>query len=306
MKKVLSLLGRYYFVIVFLALLILPRYSKDYVLVLVSDILLYITLTMSWVLFSGPTRYISLAPAAFFGIGVYVVALLGMSMALPWIIAIAACASFVIAFLIGAITLRLRGIYFTMATFGLMELIRHLILWWEVNISGTVGRVVIPLKYTTVYYGMLVIATCVLLTVFFLGRSRLGLALRSIGDSEEAAAHTGINVTMIKTVIFALSTVFMGVSGVLMATRWTYIDPRIAFNALYSFMPVLMAIFGGMEKMYGPVLGAVIFTLLDEILVAKLPYHHMLIFGLVLVISILYMPHGIVGLIRGWVKGGER
>jgi branched-chain amino acid transport system permease protein len=183
MKKVLSLLGRYYFVIVFLALLILPRYSKDYVLVLVSDILLYITLTMSWVLFSGPTRYISLAPAAFFGIGVYVVALLGMSMALPWIIAIAACASFVIAFLIGAITLRLRGIYFTMATFGLMELIRHLILWWEVNISGTVGRVVIPLKYTTVYYGMLVIATCVLLTVFFLGRSRLGLALRSIGDS---------------------------------------------------------------------------------------------------------------------------
>jgi branched-chain amino acid transport system permease protein len=111
---------------------------------------------------------------------------------------------------------------------------------------------------------------------------------------------------MIKTVIFALSTVFMGVSGVLMATRWTYIDPRIAFNALYSFMPVLMAIFGGMEKMYGPVLGAVIFTLLEEILVTKLPYHYMLIFGLVLVISILYMPHGIVGLIRGWVKGGER
>lgn len=304
MKKLWDRIKNYVLVIlIFLVLLFLPWYSRDYILVLTSDIFMYITLTLSWVLFSGPTGYISLAPAAFFGIGVYVVALLGMVLPLFLILIIAMCASFIIAFLIGALTLRLKGIYFTMATFGLMELIRHIILWWEVNISGTVGRVVVPLKYTTIYYGMLIIVFVLIATLHFLGKSRIGLALKSIGDSEEASAHTGINVTMLKTFVFALSTIFMGVSGVLMATRWTYIDPRIAFNPLYSFMPVLMAIFGGMERIYGPIIGAIVFTLLEEFLVTKLPYHYMLIFGLVLVISILYMPNGILGVIKKFRKG---
>ena len=103
---------------------------------------------------------------------------------------------------------------------------------------------------------MLVILVLLLLTAYFIRHSRFGLALQSIGENEEAAAHTGINVTLVKVSAFAISAIFMGATGAIMATRWTYIDPYIAFNPLFSFTPVLMAIFGGMGQLYGPVLGA--------------------------------------------------
>jgi branched-chain amino acid transport system permease protein len=90
----------------------------------------------------------------------------------------------------------------------------------------------------------------------------------------------------------------MGAAGAIMATRWTYIDPRIAFNPLISFMPVLMAIFGGMGQLYGPVIGAAFFSYLEEFLVTRFPYYYMLIFGIIMVVAILYMPGGLVGLMQ--------
>ena len=111
---------------------------------------------------------------------------------------------------------------------------------------------------------MLTIFAVVLLTAFLIRRSKFGLALRSIGEYEEAALHIGINVTLLKTITFAVSAFFMGTAGAMMATRWTYIDPSIAFNPLFSFMPVLMAIFGGIGRLYGPILGATIFALIEE------------------------------------------
>jgi branched-chain amino acid transport system permease protein len=87
-----------------------------------------------------------------------------------------------------------------------------------------------------------------------------------------------------------------------MATKWTYIDPYIAFNPLYSFMPVLMAIFGGMGQLYGPVVGAAIFTYLEEFLITRFPYYYMLIFGIILVVTILYLSNGLVGVIQNLLK----
>jgi branched-chain amino acid transport system permease protein len=95
----------------------------------------------------------------------------------------------------------------------------------------------------------------------------------------------------------------MGAAGAIMATRWTYIDPYIAFNPLFSFMPVLMAILGGMGQFYGPILGAAIFAYLEELLITRFPYYYMLIFGIILVVAILYLPGGLVGLIQKWRKG---
>jgi branched-chain amino acid transport system permease protein len=120
----------------------------------------------------------------------------------------------------------------------------------------------------------------------------------SIGQEEEAAEHTGVNVVMVKVIVFAVSAFFMGAAGSVMATKWTYIDSGIAFYMLYSFMPGLMAIFGGMGQLYGPVIGAAIFTYLEELLITRLPELYMLIFGIILVISILYLPDGLVGLIQ--------
>jgi branched-chain amino acid transport system permease protein len=259
---------------------------------------MYIVITVSWAMFSGPTGYISLAPAAFFGVGIYTSAILGNTLSLPVVISIGGFASFCLALPIGALTLRLRGIYFVMFTFGLVELIKHLLLWLEINITHTRGRLVIAVDNNTTYYFMLAIFLITLLTAYLIKRSKYGLALQSIGDDEEAAAHTGINITALKTIIFAISAIFIGTTGAIMATRWTYIDPYIAFNPLYSFMPVLMAIFGGMGQLYGPILGSAIFTYLEEVLITKFPYYYMVIFGIILVVVILYLPEGLVGLVQ--------
>lgn len=282
----------------------LPVFAPNYVVVLLTDIFMYVIITVSWATFSGPTGYISLATAAFFGIGVYALALFGMTLPLPAIVAIGGAASFLLALVVGALTLRLTGIYFAMFTFGLIELIRNVLLWWEVNKSGTVGRIVLPVDHATAFRIVLGILVVLLLTTFLLRRSRFGLALRSIGECEEAAAHVGVNVTVLKTLTFAMTAFFVGATGAIIATRWTYIDPRIAFNPLYSFLPVLMAMFGGMGELYGPIIGAAIFTYLEEVLITRMPYHYMLLFGIVLLIVILFLPDGLVGLIQRWRKGG--
>jgi branched-chain amino acid transport system permease protein len=273
-----------------------PFYASRYAIVLLSTIFMYVVLTVSWTMFSGPTGYVSLAPAAFFGAGVYTSALLGFLLPLPVIIVVGGLSSACLALLVGALTLRLRGIYFVMFTFGLVELLLHFILWWEVNITGTTGRVVPTMDNTTVYYLMLSILVIVILTAYLIKHSRFGLALQSIGECEEAAAHTGVNVTALKIMTFAVSAFFMGAIGAVMATRWTYVDPRIAFNPVLSFMPVLMAIFGGMGQLYGPVMGAVIFTYLEEFLITRFPYYYMLIFGIIMLAAILYLSDGLVGL----------
>ena len=290
-------------VILFLLLTLLvgfPQYASAYKVILLTNVLMYVIITLSWVIFSGPTGYISLAPAAFFGVGVYASAILSKSLFLPIFVFIGGLASFCLAFLVGSLTLRLRGMYFTMFTFGLVELIRHSVQWWEVNITGTVGRLVFALDPITIYYAMVIIFLLVFLTSYLIRRSKFGLALQSIGECEEAAAHSGVNVTRIKVVTFALSAFFIGVVGATMTMRWQYIDPPTAFDIRLSFMPVLMAIFGGMGHLYGPVVGASLFSYLDELLSTKFPYYYMLLFGVTLVVVILFMPHGIEGVIQRW------
>jgi branched-chain amino acid transport system permease protein len=161
-------------------------------------------------------------------------------------------------------------------------------------------------EHVTVYYVILVILVLALLTAYLIRRSRFGLALKSIGEQEEAATHIGINTTVVKTITFAISAFFMGATGAIMATKWKYIDPRIAFDPLLSFMPVLMAIFGGTGQLFGPVFGAAVLAYLEEILTTKFPYYYMLLFGSILIVVILFLPHGMVGLVQKWRKGGSK
>ncbi len=282
----------------------LPLFFRGYTIVLLSTIFMYTAITLSWAIFSGPTGYISLASAAFFGVGIYTSAILGKLFPLVLVFAIGGLSSFCLALLVGALTLRLRGIYFVMFTFGLVELLLHFVLWWEVNITGTTGRVVSTMDNQTVYYLMLITLAILVTIAYLIKHSKFGLALQSIGEDEEAAIHTGVNVTALKTITFALSGFFIGVTGAIMASRWTYIDPKIAFNPLISFMPVLMAIFGGMGKLYGPMIGAAIFTYLEEFLITRFPYYYMLIFGIIMVIAILYLPNGLIGFLQSRRKGG--
>ena len=279
-----------------------PYALPGYTVVLVYTILMYIILTVSWVIFSAPTGYISLAPAAFFGVGVYTSAVLGMRLPLPVVICLGGLASAAVAFLVGVVTLRLKGIYFSIFTFGLVELIKHSVLWYELKFTGTRGRFLVPLGNNTIYYVMFAILVGTLVTAYVIRRSKYGLALQSIGQQEEAAEHTGVNVTLLKVLTFAVSAIFMGAAGAIWAIRLTYIDPYIAFDPLNSFTPVLMAIFGGMGQMYGPILGATVFSYVREILITRFPYYYMLLMGIMLLAVILYLPDGLVGLIQKWQK----
>lgn len=279
-----------------LAAALLPLFMDPFTTISATNIFIYIVITLSWALFSGPTQYISIATAAFFGIGIYTSALAGELMPFPLVVCLGGFASFILALLVGLSTLRLKGMYFTIFTFGLSELIRHFVLWWEVVMTGTVGRWVVSVDPVPVYYTMLIILIVTISFCFFIGRSRYGLALRSIGQSEEAADHMGVNITAIKINIFAITAFFAGATGSTMATRWTYIDPSIAFNPLFSFMPVLMAIFGGIGSITGQIIGATVLTLLADLLLTEFPYYYMLIYGIILVVVILFLPSGVVGL----------
>ncbi|MBM3555982.1 MAG: branched-chain amino acid ABC transporter permease [Alphaproteobacteria bacterium] len=274
-----------------------PVLVGGYGLSLAINILNYSVLATAWALFSGPTRYVSLATVAFFGIGAYVVAVFGEALAWPLVLLIALAIGLAIAMLVGFSTLRLSGVYFVIFTFGLAELIRQLVTWYEANVTRTLGRYIfLDITTAQIYWQLLALLVLVLAIGLLLRRSRLGLALRVIGDDETVARHVGIDTTMAKVALFALSAAFMTLAGAVMAPRWTYIDPAIAFNPVVSFQVLIMALLGGAHRLHGPILGVVPLALLFEYLLARFPNHFSILMGLAFMLIVYAIPRGITGL----------
>lgn len=281
----------------------LPFVVADYGLSLAINIMSYTVLATAWSLFSGPTRYVSLATVAFFGIGAYTTAVFVETLAWPLVLLIATAIGSVVAAIVGLATLRLSGVYFVIFSFGLAELVRQLVTWFEVNKTRTLGRYVFAdITAAQIYWQLLALAVLVFAIGFLIGRSRLGLALRAIGDDETVARHCGIDVTRAKVALFVLSTVFMTLTGAIMAPRWTYIDPAIAFNPVVSFTVLIMALLGGVHRLYGPVLGVVPLALLFEYLLARFPNHFSIMVGLVFIVIVYVIPRGVVGLVEDTVR----
>lgn len=266
---------------------------------LLINILMYTALATAWGLFSGPTRYVSLATAAFFGIGAYSMALLGEAIPLTLVYLAAAGIGGAIALVVGLSTLRLSGVHFVVFTFGLSELIRELVTWSEARFGGTVGRFVfVPVLPEHIY--LMLVAAClgVMLLGWWIGRSRLGWALRAIGEDETVARHSGIDVTRAKVLLFALSASVMSVVGCIMAPRWTYIDATIAFSPIISFQVLIMALLGGAGRLHGPVMGVVPLAILLELLQANFPNHMPILLGAVFLAVVYVVPRGVAGLLE--------
>jgi branched-chain amino acid transport system permease protein len=310
----LLLVGFLLLILIFIATF--PLYARQYDIRVLTAILIYVVLAVSWAMFSGTTGYMSLAPAVFFGLGIYTMALLQKAFPFPVIIVIGGLISFAFALLVGLVTLRLRGIYFAIFTFGLVVFMTELVQYLETSLTGSHGQNVIPIANATLLYTALILVVITVLAIYFIRRSRYGLALVSIGGNEEAAEHMGVNTTIIKVLMFAVSSMFMGAVGVVMAPYFIYVNANIAFSVFYSFMPIFMAIFGGMGELSGPIIGAVIFGYLERTLRSQLYAYFMLGFGIIMVAVILFLPNGIIGLVptlrgklrerRGRLrKGGE-
>ena len=184
--------------------LAVPHYGSEFAVSMALTCLMYVALATSWSLFCGTTRYLSLATSAFFGMGAYASALTLDQ--LPWLgaIALGAGIAAALALVMGAAVLHLRGTYFAVLTFGMTELIRHAITYWEKQVTGTVGRVltVVP-ERDTVYLTVLGLAVAAVAVSIAVRRSRFGLALQGIGADEQRAQTLGVNTRLVKTAGFA-------------------------------------------------------------------------------------------------------
>lgn len=279
------------------ALAFLPFFVNAYYLSLAMSLLQFTVLATAWGMFSGPTRYVSLATAAFFGVGAYTVAVLGEVVAWPVVLGIAAAIGGLMAAIVGLSTLRLSGVHFVIFTFGLAELVRQLVVWYEVNKTRVLGRYVfVDITQNDIYWQLLALAIVVFAIGWLIARSRLGFALRIIGEDETVAQHCGINVTTAKVALFTISATVMTLVGAIMSPRWTYIEPSIAFNATISFQVVIMALLGGAHRLWGPILGAVPLTLLFEFLSARFPSTSTLVMGVVFLLIVYALPSGVAGL----------
>jgi branched-chain amino acid transport system permease protein len=260
---------------------------------------MYTVLSTSWALFSGPTHYISLATAAFFGLGTYTTAL-GIENGLNyWLtLPIAAVFGAIVACLVGLATLRLSGVYFVIFTLGLSELVRQLVTWGQ-NVSGQKGLYVLTdLTETHIYWQLVALAAVVYLAGWAIGRSRLGFALRIIGDDEEVARHSGINTARAKVILFMVSGAVASVVGGILAPRYIYIEPALAFTPMLSFLVVIMALLGGLGRLWGPIVGVIPFTFLWEAISASFPNQTTLLLGVSFLIIVYLLPRGFVGLIE--------
>jgi branched-chain amino acid transport system permease protein len=287
----------------FVVAALLPLAGAGYLLSITTSIVFYTALATSWTLFSGPTNYISLATAAFFGIGMYVVAWGIDLMPYPVLIVLAALAGAVLAAVVGLATLRISGVYFVIFSLGLAELVRQIMTWLQ-HVLGTLSGLYVLIDRTEeMYFWQLLALTAVIFLVgWWIGRSRLGFALRIIGNDEVVAVHCGINTARAKVILFVISSTFAAVTGALAAPRWSYVEPTVAFSPFLSFQVVIMALLGGVHRLWGPLLGVIPFTLLWELISAKFPAQTTLLLGVAFLLIVYFIPNGIVGLIEGTLR----
>jgi branched-chain amino acid transport system permease protein len=250
-------------------------------------------------LFSGPTNYISLATAAFFGSGMYIVAG-GLDLApYPVLVLLAGVAAALFAAVVGLATLRISGVYFVIFSLGLAELVRQIISWLQ-HVLGTMSGlyVYVDRSEEMFFWQLLALTAVVYLVGWWIGRSRLGFALRIIGNDEVVAVHCGINTARAKVILFVISSTFAAIAGALVAPRWSYVEPTIAFSPFLSFQVVIMALLGGVHRLWGPLLGVIPFTLLWELISANFPAQTTLLLGAAFLLIVYFIPNGVVGLLE--------
>jgi len=253
-----------------------------------------VALATAWALFSGPTRYISLATAAFVGVGMYTVAFAHVSLNLAVCLALAAIVGFLFALVVGLSTLRLRGVYFVIFTFGLTELMRQVSSWYEINITHKLNRfITISIDSIVIYEMLLVLAVVAVVGSWYVSTTRLGHALRAIGEDETVARHTGIDATLVKVLVFAIAASMMSLVGGVYALRYPSIDPTVGFGNAWSFQVLIAALLGGPRRPWGPAIGAILLVLLSDFLVGAFSRYFTIALGVCFLVIVYFIPGGL-------------
>lgn len=302
--------------VVGLILLLVPLFTADYVIKILIMAGIYIGLASSLNLIFGVAGLLNLGHAAFYGIGAYTAAILSINFQVPFIIClivgslVAALSGYLIAFP----TSKLRGIFFAVSTLAFGEIMRLVFLNWITVTRGPMGITGIP--YPSIfgfefdsngsqYYLLMAILVVVLFVLWRISYSPFGMTLRSVRENEEAAETLGIKPHRYKSIAFTISAGTAGLLGGFFAFHVAYINP-LNFQFMESITLLAMVVVGGLGSMPGVIIGAVIFSVAPEILRFMAEYR-MVIYGLIMVIMILWRPQGIISesVSLSWARGNR-
>ena len=281
----------------------MPFYAGAYPLSLANTIMIFMVLALSWdmLLRSGQ---LSFGIAGFFGVGGYAAVLThafgGVNPLVT--IVLGGVVAGLFALIIGLGVLQLRGLYFAIVTLALAEIFRVVV----TNLpdltgghEGTVLKSAIFHGHTVkTYYLVLALAVGGIVASEIFQRSRIFFAITSMRNDEIVAKSSGINVFKYLVIAFTITSAIQGMVGGAYAHIYGFVSPEGSFSVNFTLLPLAMAVFGGMNQTWGPVVGAILLGVASEILKLFVPYGHLVVYGVIIVVAILFLPEGVVGLIR--------
>jgi branched-chain amino acid transport system permease protein len=279
----------------------MPFIADNYFVKLATFIAMYSALALSWNFIGGFTGYPSFATAAFIGLGSYAGAILqnsGINLIAAWLFA--SIITIIFAAFLGFAILRVKGHYFAVGSIAVVEVLRLITSSWASFTGGGDGLNVKIMEGGPDFagrvflYAMLAVMLLAFLTTLWVDRSKFGFGLKAIKQNEDAADMVGINVTIYKIAAFSLSAVFCGTVGAIYASWIGYIAPADAFSILTTLKVPVMVMLGGEGTVFGPVLGALVFVILEESVWAHFLEANQAILGLIIVFLIFFLPGGIL------------
>ena len=270
-------------------------------------VLLYALLGMSWNLLGGYTGQISFGHAAFFGTGAYTSTILLLRFGIsPWLgMLVGAVLAVLLSLPLGWLTFRLRGPYFALATLAFAEVVRVIVFNWDsltgggdgLNILTDLGGVV---RFYYIILALTVVGVVVLRSFI---RSRWGYFLNAIREDEDAAEALGVPATRMKVIVLAVSAFFVALGGSFFASYQLYINPDLVYESQISIQMIVVTIVGGIGTLEGPIVGSLVLVPLSEYFRGLSPVANPLIYGLFIVIFMLFLPEGIVTRVRRLLGG---
>jgi branched-chain amino acid transport system permease protein len=292
------------------ALLILPPFLDTYKVYLLNVMCISVVIALGLNLVTGYTGQISLGQSGFVAIGAYATALLmGRGLTFWLALPLGALIAGLPGFLIAIPALRLRGVYLALVTFGFGAIVEMTLIHWVSLTRGPDGLKVLSPQIGSFVFNsdlsMFYLVFAVTLIMVFIARriihSHIGRVFLSIRDSERAAESMGVDVTRYKIVAFVLSAFYGGVAGGLYATLVAFISPD-AFTVLESVLYLTMVVVGGLGSIPGAIIGGVVLSFLPEFL-RQFKELQELLFGAILILSLIFLPNGLVGFYGKYFAG---
>lgn len=287
-------------------LLTFPFAASGYQIYIINLVLVWVVMSLGLNILMGETGLFGMAHVAFYGIGIYTTGLLTNNTGVPVLLAIflAGCLAALIGFILGVLSIRMNDIYLGLSTFAFGEAMQWVFHNWDAVTKGVNGLRISPTTFFgwridtdfRAYFVALGIATTFTIGAVLLSRSRFGRAMRAVRESEPAAAAVGINIRRVKVSAFAISAFYAGSAGGLITIFTSYIHPdTLGFNTTIVILTMLVV--GGMGTIPGAIIGAAAIGVLSEFLRQAADRQEM-IYGLVLVLFMVFLPDGIYGRLR--------